>query len=747
LLHCQRGTISLRRRHFDDALVELDAAAVLLPHANPRDQCVILLNRGTTHMYRGDLRRARADLTRAADQARLIGDDVREFKARNNLGYVRFLDGDLPTALALLEDARVLAHAMSPALALLDRARVLSESGLVREADRTLATAALAFKADGGGQELAETLVERAQCALVIGDMDAARKHAAAARARFRRRGNERWRRTAELVLLQADLAAGRRGTRITASAQRLHAELDADGLRLPARTAALLTAEAQLSAGRTTEAVATLQTLPPSRRNDPITARLHGRYVTASVAAARGDRRVATATVRRGLRELAEYQARFGSIDLRTASAVHGRGLAVVGLGLAMDRGPAAVFDVVEQARAISTRLPPVRPPSDPRTAELIAELRQTVETLRAAEQDRAAIGPLQRRRHELEREISARRWTLPGSGEARRPARLTEVRAELAVREATLITFVRPGGMLNAVVVGSDRTRMQPLGPTTVVDEQIRRARADLDALANPMLPGPLRAAVRASFAHTMATLDEILLRPLGVDGRVVLATTGELVQLPWCALPSLRGVPVIITPSATAWLAARTAPPNTSRSVVAIAGPDLERAGDEVKTIAAQLGATALTDTDATRAALADAMSHAAIVHVAAHGTHQMENPLFSSLLLADGPLFAHELDTTARTADHVVLSACELGLATIRPGDEALGLTSVLLQLGTRSVISGVARVRDDLAAKTMSAYYRHLAGGADSAAALASALAEDDEPAPFVCFGSSWSATH
>ena len=103
---------------------------------------------------------------------------------------------------------------------------------------------------------------------------------------------------------------------------------------------------------------------------------------------------------------------------------------------------------------------------------------------------------------------------------------------------------------------------------------------------------------------------------------------------------------------------------------------------------------------------------------IAHVAAHGVHQTENPLFSSLRLADGPLFAHELDQTARTPDHVVLSACELGLATVRPGDEALGLTSVLLHLGTRSVVAGVARVGDEAAAETMADYHARLAGGAD-----------------------------
>jgi CHAT domain-containing protein len=140
-------------------------------------------------------------------------------------------------------------------------------------------------------------------------------------------------------------------------------------------------------------------------------------------------------------------------------------------------------------------------------------------------------------------------------------------------------------------------------------------------------------------------------------------------------------------------------------------------------------------------ANREALAAAMTSAAVVHVAAHGQHQTENPLFSSLRLADGLLFAHEL---GETAPHVVLSACELGLATVRTGDEALGLTSVLLHLGTRSVISGVARVGDRSAAEAMVAYHRLLAAGSDTADALAQAVAATAEPLPLLCFGTEWS---
>ena len=119
---------------------------------------------------------------------------------------------------------------------------------------------------------------------------------------------------------------------------------------------------------------------------------------------------------------------------------------------------------------------------------------------------------------------------------------------------------------------------------------------------------------------------------------------------------------------------------------------------------------------------------------MLHVAAHGTHRHDSPLFSSLRLADGPLYAYELDPDQGMPACVTLSACEAGLATLRPGDEGLGLTHVLLHLGVASVTAGVARVRDDVAAATMQRVHEEMAAGATSAEALALAQAEGREAA-------------
>ena len=746
LVHAQLGAIQLRLGALQESLSELDQAVALLDDAAPVDRCNMLLSRGYVHLYLGNLNQSRSDLALAAELAHKSGLLLEDFKARHNLGYVEFLAGELPKSLQIMDEAAQLGADLPRGIPLLDRARVLVEAGLISEADETLVAAEQIFARDRLLQGLGEVELARAECALLAAEPGTARRLAVTARGRFRRRGNDRWRRSAELVLLQADVARGRSGRAVEDEGRRLAAELGAEGLSAQSRVAAFVTAEALLDRGCPDEARAVADTAGPAKRSDPIGARLHTGYLRARLARATGEPAKAAQHVRSSLNELATYQARFGSIDMQTGSAIHGRRLAELGVAIALDGGRAAtVFAASERSRAVSSRLPAVRPPADERTAELLADLRHVVEGIRTAPGDDA----LRRRRRDLEREIKARSWVLAGAGQVYRPAGLATVRAAATSTGSTLVSFVRARGSLHAVVVGSRGISMRALGVSARVDELAQRARADLDVLAHARLPAGLRAAASASFDRSLAALDGMLLVPLRLPStRLVIVPTGVLGALPWGAMPSCRGVPVTVTPSATAWRNSQT--PSTARaatSVTAIAGQELDRAEYEVATVAREWSAAkALTGTAAGRDALAGAMARATVVHVAAHGRHHTENPLFSSITLADGALFAYELDQTARCADHVILSACELGRATIRPGDEALGLTSVLLHLGTRSVVAGVARVDDETAADVMIRYHRRLAAGRDSAEALADALSvRAASPAPFVCFGAQWSA--
>ena len=150
-------------------------------------------------------------------------------------------------------------------------------------------------------------------------------------------------------------------------------------------------------------------------------------------------------------------------------------------------------------------------------------------------------------------------------------------------------------------------------------------------------------------------------------------------------------------------------------------------------------------ALTGERATAEALVDAMATTDVVHVAAHGTHHEESPLFSSVRLHDGPVFAHELHRRGVAAQHVVLASCDVGSARLRPGDEALGLTAALLASGVRSVLAAVAPVRDDVTHELVRRHHTGLRQGLDAAAALEAATAGLPEGRLFAVYGADWSA--
>jgi tetratricopeptide (TPR) repeat protein len=752
-LHCQLGYMRVRGGHFSAGLAELNIAETMLAHTQPAEACNILINRGMVHVFLSDLPRARTDYLRAVREAQRHGLLVEEKKARHNLGELEFFAGNLALALQLMDEAAALDAEVSAAVALVDRAKVLIEAGLYRDADEALVRAGELFRRDRLWKDVGEVELARAECALLDGEAQAARRLAASARDRFRRRGNDRWRRDAELVLLQADLAAGRPGSRLTPPALRLAAEFSHDGLTIRTRTAQLIAAEALLRAGLLDEARALATTVGPVRPADPISARLHTRLVRAKVLLAAGGRSEAKREIRTGLRELARHQSRFGSIDLQTASAVHGRQLTELDVALGVAGGKAAdVLASVERGRAISSRLQAVAAPQDPVAAELLSELRQLTEELRTIESDSAAIKRVsgdRRRATEIQQLLRSRAWRSEGPGQAVKPATLTQTVDALSSDGSAFVAFVLANGGLNALVLGEHRPRMVALAPAVRVNELVRRLRADLDVMAHAQLPAALAVAVSAAMRRSLISLDEMLLAPLRLTNpRLIISPTGPLATLPWGLLPSLRGCPVVVAPSATAWLTASSASSDAQRPtspVALFAGPDLEFVSDELKGIESVWGqVTSFSGVAATQQELQRAMATSTVVHIAAHGQHQTENPLFSSIRLSGGPVFAYEFDRSASAAEHVILSACELGQATIRPGDEALGWTSVLLHLGTRSVVSGVAGVHDGVAAQVMVRYHQLLAAGTDSAQALALAVSESDgPPAPFVCFGATW----
>ena len=209
-----------------------------------------------------------------------------------------------------------------------------------------------------------------------------------------------------------------------------------------------------------------------------------------------------------------------------------------------------------------------------------------------------------------------------------------------------------------------------------------------------------------------------------------------TGELHALPWALLPSLRGRTTTVSPSAGLWYSREVEETAGSRplaegasAVVLVAGPRVAEAEEEISRLRSFYPrARVLQGSRATASTVARAFEGRRLAHVAAHGTFRSDNPQFSSLELADGPLTVYDLERIARPPQWLVLSACDAGRSEVHPGDELMGTSAALLSLGTRAIVSSVAPVPEDGVSPVMIALHSGLARGQGLAPALAAAQA-------------------
>jgi CHAT domain-containing protein len=157
------------------------------------------------------------------------------------------------------------------------------------------------------------------------------------------------------------------------------------------------------------------------------------------------------------------------------------------------------------------------------------------------------------------------------------------------------------------------------------------------------------------------------------------------------------------------------------------------------DELATLAPLFPtATVLLDDQATVAALRSRASSAGVLHLACHGQFRPDNPLFSSLRLADGWLTVRDAYNLELNCELVALSACDTGASTVAPGDELIGLARGFFSAGAPSLLVSLWAVDDQSTAALMTSFYTRMRAGDRPAAALRYAQCEllNDHPHPF-----------
>ena len=247
----------------------------------------------------------------------------------------------------------------------------------------------------------------------------------------------------------------------------------------------------------------------------------------------------------------------------------------------------------------------------------------------------------------------------------------------------------------------------------------------------------PSPL---LCASTDSILRELYKLLWRPLEEAGippdlSWMVSPHGPLHRLPLPALLGPQGYlaqgrDFAIVPSARAWreLPRARSQPVRRAWIAGTPSEGLPAVRLEMDRVPARLqGWSVVRDFAPTRKALYAAGAKAGLIHLAAHGFLRADNPFYSHLLLADGPLFVHDLRGLRLSGATVVLTACSSGRGASPAGDEWIGLARGFLLAGASAVVASLWPIEDAATVELMDRFYQEWARGTGTAPALARAM--------------------
>jgi tetratricopeptide (TPR) repeat protein len=716
-------------------------------------------NRGLLYVYMGRFSQAEGDLARAQRIMGEVGNLTEAAAICQNRGFAAARKGDLPAALALLEEAdrRCLEVGVQPTSRALSRAGALAAAGLFRDARRVATDTVGQFRAGGDQSYLAEGLVLLADIALFDDDPKESRAAAEEAVRLFDLQDKPGWASLAQAAVARAGLAQGDGSSSLAELATHAARHLDDMGLVDQGTMAHAVAGRLWLAAGAVESGLAELDRAGARRNRGSAPGRVVAWEALGVARLERRDRRGAMAAMSRALAVVHDQQASLGATELRAHVAVHAGAAARLGLRLALETNRArCIWQWMERHRANSVLPLPARPPRDDVLASCLAELRALAQEISSCATRGDDPGALLARQDELERRARERAWKTVGVKSHRAPSRVAQpadlsAALSAALGEPALVELGEVDGEVHAVVVAGDRWHHRRLVGAGDARRELGHIRLALRQLAFSGAHPALGVGAGEQLARATAALDGLLFGPIAAllgSRPVVVVPTGELHAVPWAALPTLAGRAVSVAPSAQMWLET-TALSGTRRrtkkegNAVVVAGPGLPGAEHEAATIGSLYpAARVLSGAQAQVVEVTDALEGAFLAHIAAHAHFRADNGLWSSLELADGVLTVYELEQLRHPPRVVVLSACQSGLSAVHPGDEMMGLVAALLTLGTRAVVASVVPVEDQASEALMVALHQRLRAGDGPAVALAAAQAAvaGSVGLSYVCFG-------
>ncbi|NOT47709.1 MAG: CHAT domain-containing protein [Acidobacteria bacterium] len=324
----------------------------------------------------------------------------------------------------------------------------------------------------------------------------------------------------------------------------------------------------------------------------------------------------------------------------------------------------------------------------------------------------------------------------------------------------DRALIEYVKLDGKLSAFVITSERIDfVADLATEKAVIDELEQLRFQFGTLRfGRQALSAFASQLKQRADSALARLHEMLVGPVEpfIGGKdLVIVPSGIVHYVPFSALKNSFGYltqtcNISTAPSASIWqaLVSRPLPRPKNPLLIAFADQAAPEVENEVKAIAKIMpSARTFSGRDATFANFRENAGRHDLIHIACHGHFRADNPLYSSLQLADGHINVRDISSRRLKAGVVVLSACETGLSKLFPGEEIIGLARGFLSAGVRSLVLSLWTVDDAATRRFMTEFYSYLQRGESVEASLrqtqAKFIEEGEHPyywSPFFSIG-------
>lgn len=345
-----------------------------------------------------------------------------------------------------------------------------------------------------------------------------------------------------------------------------------------------------------------------------------------------------------------------------------------------------------------------------------------------------------LREKAHETERELAEVSRRIDSTRSSERESRTDELTIEsigaLLAGHTALVEYIETGETFSAFTITSDGIGfVEDIAAVEDVSAALEGLRFQFGAMryGADRLSSFARQIRLRTDSH-LRRLHDLLMGPLTLEigeRDLVVVPAGILNYVPFPALfdgseyEAQKRV-ISYSPGAAVWREVQSARQPEIRDALFVGFAD-----EHIPNVLEEIGAVSgmfespelLTGDSATFANYRAGADRCDLLHLACHGKFRPDNPMFSSLHLADGFITVRDICAQDLKAGLVTLSACETGLSSLYPGNEILGLARGFLTAGASNLVLSLWTVSDAATVELMKGFYGHLKRGASPAAAL------------------------